>query len=398
MPSFQYQAKQKDAKSVSGQIIAADKEDAVEKIHQLGLIPVKVEEMRFEKGMFGRRIKPKVLYTFSRQMTNLLKGGVSILHALELMAAQEKDPYFKNIIQSLHLGIQQGNSLSDALAQYPFVFPSLYAAMVRVGEESGRLKEIFADLAQYLHKQEEIRSKVSHALIYPMMMAVLGMGSVIFILTYVLPKLMVLYKQFEQSLPLPTLIVMNTSRFLMNNWLWLALIFVILFGAFKRWSKKPQAQLKLSDMALRLPVVGMFLQKVDMMRFCKTLELLLHSGVGLVRALPFSISVMHNELLKKEFNKIHVSLEAGHSLAEAIKETAVFPPMMGSIISVGEESGNITEALYNVSENYEEETEENIKFLTTLLEPLLIVAIGAVLGFIVIAMLLPIFQLDMLAA
>lgn len=396
MPSFQYQAKQKDAQTVSGQIIAADKEDAVEKIHQLGLIPVKVEEMRFHGG--GRRIKPKVLYNFSRQMTNLLKGGVSILHALELMAGQEKDLYFRNIIQSLHLGIQQGKSLSDALAEYPFIFPSLYAAMVRVGEESGRLKEIFADLARYLHKQEEIRSKVRSALIYPMLMAVLGLGSVIFILTHVLPKLMVLYKQFEQSLPWPTLIVMNTSKFLMSSWLWLALILVVSMGAFKRWSKKPQAQLKISEIKLRLPVVGTFLQKIDMMRFCKTLELLLHSGIGLVRALPFSISVMHNELLKKEFNKIQVSLEAGRSLGEAVKETTVFPPMMGSIISVGEESGNITEALFNVAENYEEETEENIKLLTTLLEPLLIVVIGAVLGFIVIAMLLPIFQLDMIAS
>ena len=400
MPSFTYSAKQKDAQTVSGRIIAEDKNDAVEKINQLGLVPVHIEEAHAshgrQAGLSSQRLRILSLYHFSRQLSNLLRGGVPVLRALEIIAVQQKNAAYRQVIESLHLGIRSGRSLSDCLQEYPHLFPSYYMAMVRAGEESGNLKEALGELSLYLKSRGETAAKVKNAFIYPALMAVLGCGSVVFILTYVLPKLSSLYKQFGQSLPGPTQVVVALSDFLVHGWLWLLVVLLAAFGLLRRIFAAPQVKLRWAKSKLRWPGVGPFLVKVDTLRFCRTLGILLKSGVPVIRAVQLAIDVVDNECIRTELEKCREALVAGRSFGDSIRQAELLPDMVGYLIAVGEESGNMVSSLEDIVEVYRQETEDALKVMTALLEPLLIIVVGSIIGLIVIAMLLPVFQLDMM--
>ena len=402
MSVFQYKAKNKQAQTVTGQITAENREEAIEKINQLNFIPVSIEELKAQtagrRAVFvSRRVTNKTLYFFTRQLVNLLKAGVPLLRALEVIIVQMKDPYLQEVLQQIITGIREGHPLSDCLGGYPQIFSSLYVTMVKVGEESGNLKETLFDTAQYLKRQEEITTKVKTAMIYPALMAIVGVGTIFFILTFVLPKLTGLFTSVGQELPLPTKIVIALSDFLINWWPWLGLGIVCTIAFFKKWSQSKAGQLFGSQMILGLPVIKDFSIKIELTRFCSTLGLLLKSGVPIVRAIQLSIPVVGNELIRAELVKCQEKLVAGGSLGESLKQAAYVPPMVGHLLVVGEETGSLAETLRDIVENNEQETNETIKVITTLMEPLMILVIGTVVGFIVIAMLLPIFALDMFA-
>ena len=219
-----------------GKIIADSKEDAVEKIHQLGLLPIVVEEGVFSAEQKktirpGRgKVKAKELYFFSRELVNLLKSGIIITRALEIISIQMKSLYFQDVIQNIRYGIQDGKAFSDCLAEYPKIFSSLYVTMVKAGEESGNLKSTVADIAEYLRKQGEIASKVKTAIAYPILMLIFGIGTIFFILTYVMPQITGLFVNLGQELPLPTIVVMQLSNFLIKWWAYLGLTLMISFG------------------------------------------------------------------------------------------------------------------------------------------------------------------------
>jgi len=402
MPSFEYSAKSKDAQTVQGRIIAEDREDAVEKINQMELLPIQVQEVALSKrrivgSRFGR-IRTRAVYHFSRQMVNLLKGGIPILRALEIIAHQQKNPDYRYLLESIHLGIREGRSFSECLEEYPDIFPTFYTAMVKAGEESGTLQEVMAELAQYLKNRNEITAKVQNAFVYPALMGCLGLGSVVFILTYVLPKLAVVYKQFGQALPLPTLIVIRISNFLIHGWMVLALLVLVVMGLVIRLNKSVPFRLRLSRMKLECPGIGQFLLKVDLMRFSRTLGLLVRSGVPIVRGVHLAIQTVENELIRTELEKCREDLIAGHSFGESLRQIKYMPDMVGYLIAVGEESGNMAGSLEDIAETYHQETDDALKVMTTLLEPLLIIVVGSIIGLIVIAMLLPIFNLDMMVS
>jgi len=402
MPSFEYKAKNKDAQTVNGRIIAEDREDAVEKINQQGLLPIQVQQVALSKnrvigGRFGR-IRARTVYHFSRQMVHLLKGGIPILRALEIIAHQQKKVEYRYLLESLHLGIREGRSFSDCLQEYPEIFPPFYTAMVKAGEESGTLQEVMAELADYLKSRSEVAAKVQNAFVYPVLMAFLGLGSVIFILTYVLPKLAVVYQQFGQALPLPTVIVMRISHFLIHAWMYLALLILIGVGSIIQLNKSEAFRLRLSQMKLKCPGVGNFLLKVDVLRFSRSLALLLRSGVPIVRGVQLAIQTVENAQMRQELESCREELIAGHSFGESLRRIKFMPEMVGYLVAVGEESGDMAGSLEDIAETYHQETEDALKVMTTLLEPLLIILVGSVIGMIVIAMLLPIFNLDMMVS
>ncbi len=402
MPSFEYKAKDKEAQTVNGRIIAEDREDAVEKINQMGLLPVSVEAIALNKGRIigGRfgRMGSKTVYHFSRQMVNLLKGGIPILKALEIIAHQQKNLEVKHLLESLHLGIREGRSFSDCLEEYPGIFPPFYTAMIKAGEESGTLHDVMAELAAYLKTRHEIAAKVQNAFVYPALMAFLGTGSVVFILTYVLPKLAVVYNQFGQALPAPTRIVIQISDFFIHGWMYLALGALAALGAWIRITKSPAFRLRLSRIKLEFPAIGSFLLKVDILRFCRTLGLLLRSGVPIVRGVHLAIQTVDNEEIRGELEKCRQEMIAGHSFGETLRQIKFMPDMVGYLIAVGEESGNLAGSLEDIAETYHQETDDALKVMTTLLEPILIILVGSIIGMIVIAMLLPIFNLDMMVS
>ena len=401
MATYVYKAKKSTAETVTGKITAGSQEEAVELINQLGFLPVSVfpeEELpALRKRSLPRRIKQKELYLFSRQLANLLKSGVSILRALQIISEQTGNGYFRKVIMDIHREVKNGKSLSEGLAQFPKIFSSLYVTLVHAGEESGRLQQMLVNIAMYQRRQAEIFSKVRTALAYPVLMAFVGVATVYFVLTFVLPKMMGLFNSIGEQLPLPTLILIKISYFL-SHW-WPALLIGIggLTALLRLWGLSHSGRSAWSRVALHLPLFGPVILRSELSRFARTLVLLLEGGVSIIKALEISIPSLRNEIIKDHLLRCKKTLTTGGSFGESMKKSNEIPAMMGHLISVGEESGNLNEVLSEIADTYEQETNEQVKIMTTLLEPLMILLIGGVIGFIVFAMLLPIFQIDVLS-
>lgn len=401
MAVYAYKAKKNNAETVSGKINAHTEDEALDLIHQLGFLPVSVQldsqEQIEQTSASGKRIKTSEIYVFSRQLSNLLKSGVSILRGLNIIEEQTENIALKAMVGEIIHNVKGGKSLSQALGQYPNSFSSLYITMVKAGEESGNLQQMLLSIAQYQKKEEELIRKVKTALAYPLLMGVLGIGTIYFILTYVLPKMSGLFESLGDSLPLPTVILLNISDFF--NTYWFLFLIIIAGGLFflQRWRHTQKGDRALSRYMLHIPLFGNIVLKSEIARFSRSLVLLMNSGVSVVRSLEISIPILSNAVIKNHLTKCKEDLLAGGSFGESIKESDEIPSMMGHLISIGEESGNLTEILEEIADSYESETNEQIKIITTLLEPILILVVGLIIGFIVFAILLPIFSIDILA-
>ena len=400
MTTFVYKAKKGAAETVTGQVTAQSQDEAVELITQLGLLPVFIEiKSDKEISVFSgkpRKIKNKEVYVFTRQLANLIKAGISILRALAIIEEQTENIYLKKIISQVGLDIKNGKSLSEGLFRYPQIFSPLYLTLIRAGEEGGNLQEMLVNLALYLRKQEETLSKVRTAFAYPILMGGVGIFTVYFILSYVLPKMSGLFENISGRLPLPTVILLEISHALSVGWYWILLGVFIVFLSLVQFFKSHLGRLVLSRFFLRLPGFGQIILKVELARFCRTLELLLR-GVPIIRSIQIAIPLLSNKIIQEHFEKCKNALNSGGSFGQSIKQSKEIPIMLGHLISVGEETGNLNEVLKEVADTYEQDTEEAIKILTTLLEPLMILVIGGVVGFIVFSLLLPVFQLDILS-
>jgi len=404
MATFIYTAKKDTAETVSGKINASSQDEAVDLISQLGLHPVTLQAQEEDVGEdlseVGRKqkVRTKELYVFSRQLANLLKSGITLLRALSIIEEQTHNAYFKKVISHINSNVKNGRSFSESLTVFPHIFSTLYITMVNAGEESGNLQEMLVNIAIYQRKQEEVRSKVKTAMVYPALMATVGIGTIYFVLTFVLPKMAGLYDSIGDSLPLPTVILLNVSQILNKGWLIVLVGICLLTLSVKQWVQSEHGKVAASRFVLHMPLFGEIILRAELSRFCRTLVLLLKSGVSIIKALDITIPLLSNELIKKHFEKCNDELIAGGSFGESIKESKEIPAMFGYLIAVGEESGSLNEVLADISDSYEQETDEKIKIMTTLLEPIMILVIGLLVGFIVFAMLLPIFQVDMLVS
>ena len=398
MSTFNYKAKKKNAETVSGEIIALNKDQAVEEINQMGLVPVTVTEVNEGRDavreFFYRRVTIKDLYHFSRQLAGLLKAGITLIRALQILQDQVSNTYFRHVIAQLCLGIKDGKSFADCLSAHPHVFVPLYVAMVRVGEESGNLREMLLSLAQYYQSQAEIASKVRAALVYPIIMMILGVATIFFMLTFVIPQISTLLLNTHQALPWPTAVLLSASAVIQGSWAGILIFGAVISVLLGRWFKSKAGHRSWGQFELTVPFFSSFVLRVELARFCRTLELLLKSGVIILKALRLSLPLVNNDLIREQLTKCHDDLVAGNSLGQSIKKSTVIPPILGDLIAVGEESGSLVDTLHDVADSYEQETDETVKIMTTLLEPLMIIIIGSVVGFIVFALLLPIFQMD----
>ena len=399
---FKYQGKNKVGESVSGKVSARTKEDAIETISHQGILPISIEEYSPFSKTFIReadsKVSSKQVYMFSRQLSSLIKSGVSILRALEVVGEQASNPRFVDILCSIRQGIKEGRNFSDCLSDYPRIFSSFYVAMVSVGEEGGNLREILAALATYQKKQQQIKSSVRTALAYPVFMGIVGLMTVIFILTFVMPKITVLFINIGQSLPLPTKILMGVSHAIRSGWFIFIPLGALIVFSLIRWMQSKKGKYIVDDLKLRIPIVKSLVLKVELGRFCRTLELLLGSGVSLLRAINVAAPTLGNELIRTEILKSCDGLSSGESLANSFAQCRYVTPMMISLVKIGEESGLLEETLHDVADTYEQETDEAVQTFTTVLEPVMILLVGAIVGMVIIAMLLPIFQMDLIAS
>jgi type II secretory pathway component PulF len=401
MPSYIYKAKKDAANAITGQITAQNEEDALELINQLGLIPVSIEESNAEGVLVSNiresKVDNKELYLFSKQLAHLLKSGVTLLKGLELLARQTKSVYFSKVLDDVSIGVKSGRSFSACLADYPAIFSALFVAMVRAGEEMGSLRQMLGNVADFLKAQDEFARKVRGALVYPVFMLGIGILTVVFILTFVMPKMAVIFTDAGQALPLPTRIVMSVSSFVKAYGLITLIVGAVFIFAFRRFQKTAQGSIVVGQFLLNLPFVRSFVLKVDLARFTRTMSLLLQSGLPIIRAIELAIPTVHNPQLKAHLLFCVQNLTSGENLGSALGQSKLVPPLMVQLIMVGEESGNLQESLRDIGESYESEINETTRLVTTILEPLLILSVGAVVGLIVFAMLLPIFSMDLMA-
>lgn len=401
MADFQYKAKDGPDRIVEGLIDAPSEAVAIERISNLGLVPIHVRPSSQETApapastSFGwNASRNKRLIFFSRHLASLVRAGVPVLSAVQILANNEKDKKFQTALMSMLKQIREGRALSQVMQSQSEFFPYLYCAVVRAGESSGGLEEALERMANYLRNQDKLRSKIQKAMVYPTVLLVAGLGTVFFVITFVIPRLSAIFADMGQQLPLSTRIVMAAAAFMSHFW-WLVLAiaaFVII--GIPRILKLLLGSRYWDEWKLQMPFVKHFVFKSEFTKFSRTLEMCLSNGLPFLNALQNAIPTVQNAVIRQSLQGAESRIEKGGRLAQSLSESGYFPEFVLNLIAVGEESGKLEEVLNEISESYEEDLDESVQILSTLLEPLMILIIGAIVGFIVIAMLLPVFDIN----
>lgn len=406
MPTYTYLAKKNLNEKVEGIIMADSQDNAVDKLIEMGLSPIKVEPLVIvtpkEKGgalsriLSGGRLSQKDLYIFTSQLKSLMNARVDLLKALSILYGQADKEKLKNLIFDLHSTIKNGATFSQALSHHTNFFPSIYINLIKTGEASGRLDEVLGELDKFLSREEEFKMHVRTALAYPILMVSVGIVVIFVLFSYVIPKLSSIFSDFDYKLPLPTQIMLQVSGFF-KSWWWTLVVGVgILIGVLMQMSKNPQGRAKLDWFKLHIPVVGSLILKQSLARFCSTLSLLIRSGLPAFQALNVAIPTLENAVFIKELEVVKKEVSEGTSMASSMKKVFFFPSFLIQMVSVGEEGGKLEGILNEVSNIYSQEIDAKLKVITSLLEPMIILVLGLVLGSVVLAMLLPIFEINML--
>ena len=408
MAIYAYKAKSGPDKIVDGEIEAPSQDIAVEKLTQMGLTPVNVNEKTTAGGqrIADRKGKSAGRYTlnaararsqdidiFTRQLASLIRAGVPVLRALSLISTQTETRSLKNVVEDLSDQIRNGKMLSESMAKYPNIFNGLYISMLKAGEKGGVLDEVLYKLAEYRENEEELRRKIQSAAAYPVFVIIVGVITVFVMLTFFLPKLIGIYGDASQ-LPLPTRMLKDISSFMQANWIWILAVIVFVFVALFRTKPGSKKKYIFDVLKLNIPLVKRFVRNVEISRFSRTLGLLFKNGISVHESLELAAETLDNEAMKEKLGRVRSEiLNKGSTLSASLKNAGVFPAFAVNMIAVGEEGGRLEESLAEISIVYEKEVEQSIKIMTALLEPVLILVVGAVVGFIVFAMLLPIFNI-----
>ncbi len=392
MAIFSYRATTMEGAIVEGAIEAADEKSAIERLKNSGIIPLKVAapEEGIKKRITLRSSKTDLL-TFTTELSSLLSAGLPLDRSLNILSEISESKDMKNIVQSILKSIREGSSFSDALQRHPKVFPRLYINMIRAGEAGGVLDVVLDKLNEFLESSKELKEHIFSVMIYPTILIVTGGISIIILLTYVLPKFSVIFAELGSSLPLPTQILLTFSNTLKSYW-WIVLS-VIIAGwiVFKNYIKSDAGRYKWDVFKLKL--MGEVIRKLETARFCRTLGTLLRSGVPLLQALNNARDVINNQVIASAIDAVSTGAKEGKGIAIPLSSANVFPPLALSMIKVGEETGQLDNMLMKVASTYEKSLNVAIKRFVSLLEPVMILSMGLIIGFIVISMLMAIFSI-----
>ncbi|MDD5258579.1 MAG: type II secretion system F family protein [bacterium] len=396
MPYFKYSAKSISGELISDIIEADNDKIVVEHIHSRGFYPVSVteEKSRSKSFMLRKRIGASDLLIFTRQLTDLLKGGLPIAKAVELAFKQTENQNLKEIILDLNNQLHKGTSFSEALSKYPQVFNSLYIGLIKAGESSGLLETSLERVTQYQEKEQDLMNKIKAALAYPAAMLLVGLATVTFLLVFVIPRFAVIFQDMEQLLPLPTRILIFLSSAL-QHWWWLFLLVIIFsFILVKRYLDTAAGRKKFDRFKLKIFIIGKIMQQEMVVRFTRTLGILLANGIPLINALEMVKKVVGNTVITEEIDRIYEEIKVGKGLVEPLSKSKVFPTVLSDLVAAGQEVGSMENSLLKAADAYETKVENTVKIATSLMEPLVILGMGLVVGFIVLAMLLPIFEIS----
>lgn len=407
MPQFSYTAKQGPQRIIDGRIEAGNLDQAICKVIEMGFTPLDVvpftaksikseSRKNFGLDMFFDRVPMKDVAQFTRQMADLMEAAVPILRSLKIVEMQTTNKKLRSVINEICDFVKDGGSFSNSLARHSRIFPVMYINLVKTGEESGQLETIFNRLAEYLEKEQQSRSKVASSMAYPLLVLLLGIVTVFVLLTFVIPRLSGIFEEFDQMLPWPTMFLMNLSAFFLKYG-WIILLVLVAGGTYlAQWLQTPSGRQFLDARKLELPLLGSFFLQVEFGRFARTLGTLLGNGVAISTALDASCAAMENVILKKEMQKVLDEVKMGSPLRAALKQSLHCPVVALQIISVGEETGHLDRSLMKVAETYERQTTETTTKIVSLLGPLFLLVIVSMVGFVVLAMLLPILKMNLL--
>lgn len=412
MPKFVYKAKKGPKEFVEGQLVADNADQVVRELDAMGLSPVTVDEIEGGKPevktddtgdvkapvVRNRKIRSKDIDGLTWQLASLVKASVPILRALALISQQTENQNLKVVVDDLKNQVKDGKTLSEAMGHYPKLFNNLFLSMVQSGERGGVLDEVLYKIAEHREKEQKMRRKIQSALAYPMVMLVVGIGTVFVMLTFFMPKFVGIFERMQRELPLPTQILINVSEFMQQYWMWIILVVVFAVALLGKGRPGGKKKFFFDMIKLHTPIVKQFIRDAEIAKFCRTLGMLLKNGLPVYESLALSTRTLDNDVLRKQLEITSSDIvNQGATLSASLKKVKIFPNFAINMIAVGEEGGKLEESLDGVAEAYEKEVDQAIGIMTSLLEPILILTIGGIVGCIVFAMLLPIFDIGTMA-
>ena len=393
---FTYKTIDKDAQEKEGTIEAINKDAAISVLQRRGLIIISIKSEE-KKSFFGisffEKIKTKDVVILSRQIATLFEAQVSALKVFTLLASNTANKLLGRKLSQIADDLQAGSSISEALSKHPTVFSNFYVSMVKTGEETGKLNQIFNYLADYLDRQYALVSKTKNALIYPLFVIIVFIAVMVLMFVLVIPKLSVIIIESGQSIPIYTQAVIGISNFFVNYGVFL-LIFVIILGLYLwRLSKSEKGRHYLDGVKLKIPIIGKLYTKFYLARISDNMDTMLSSGISIVRAIEITSEVVDNKVYEKILKGSVESVKAGNTFSESIQNSKEIPSIMTQMVQVGEETGTISAILKTLSGFYKREVDDTVDTLVSLIEPVMIVALGLMVGFLLASILVPIYNI-----
>lgn len=397
MPTFKYVTKDWNSKSVVGKIVADDEAKVIEELRKRNLTIISIDQVKEsaggKKGFSGGKIKEDDLVIFSRQLSTMIDSGIPILQALDALQEQITHPVFKNIIISVRDDIQMGGSLSASFAKHPRAFDTLFINMVKVGETGGVLSQILDRIASYLEKSLRLKRKVQSAMIYPAVVVSMAGIITVLLLVKVVPTFAGIYTSFNKKLPAMTQLLIDVSNILQHNLLSVIAVIVVIGFVLNRAYKTDRGRLMIDSFVLKMPIFGDIIRKVAIARFSRTLSILLQTGVPILESFDIVGKASGNRVIEGVIETVKENVRQGESIAAPLLKSGVFPPMVTRMISIGEKSGQLEKMLTKIADFYDDQVDTAVNGLTSIIEPLIIGVLGIVVGFIVIALFMPIISI-----
>ncbi|MBI2265107.1 MAG: type II secretion system F family protein [Armatimonadetes bacterium] len=403
MPTYVYEARDAEGKLLKGTMQADNQRMVINKLREQKCTITNITEKTTGVAQADlmswlrklKRVNEQSLVVFSRQFATMINAGLAMVRCLDILAEQAEDKKLQEVLISVRRDVEGGSTLSAALGKFPDIFSTLYVSMVKAGEMGGVLDEVLDRLAGFMEKDFGLKKKVKSAMTYPAVILFMALGIVFFLVTYILPTFVSLFEGMQLTLPLPTKILITFTKGARDLRIVVPVFIVLGIGGFSlsQYVKSPVGKKQFDLLKLSVPVFGLLTKKVAISRFCRTLGTLLSSGVPIMQALEIVGRASGNEIVALTVTKIRDSIREGESIAVPMGESRLFPPMVTQMVGVGEETGNLDAMLAKISDFYDTEVEYLLASLTSLLEPIMIVAMGGIVGFIVIAVFLPLYQL-----
>jgi type IV pilus assembly protein PilC len=395
--SYAYKVRDRSGNLVTGTLVADNERLVLERLREMGYTPLEVGKekkgLNFEINLKAQKIKLKEVAIFSRQFATMVNSGLPILRALSILSDQVSNKELAKTLVAVRNDVEQGSSLSVAMAKFPKAFNDLYIAMVKSGETGGMLDDVLLRLADVLEREVHLRQKIKSAMTYPVAVVALVVLIMSAMLLFVVPQFKNIYTQLGGTLPLPTRVLLMASDAVKKYWYMLILLTVVCVFLFKRYKKTESGRATLDALKLKVPIFGSLFQKTALSRFSSTAGMLLRSGVPILQALDIVADTVNNKVMSRAVVDVQASVREGESIAKPLSRHAVFPPMVVQMLAVGEETGQVDTMLDKVAKFYDQEVEASVDALTSLIEPLLIAIIGGAVGAAVIALYMPMFNI-----